>query len=265
MTNIKSFGTSLSWTVNTREVSIEGAGVDKNKLALLRSDLTFPESILGYVSPSYEVVQNDKLIQLLEPFSAIGSIVNQGYLSYGKKVFVQFKINSQFRVAGQEHYSYFSLLNTHNGSSSLAIGMGNVRVICGNTFNMSLSELDTRLNHNIGINNKLDIGLVEKYLNHSNSNYKTQAEKLDSLLLSDSSVTGLIKHVFGDSDKVYNNIVHLYRSGAGNNGKTAYDLFSAVTDYGSHKGNEAKRIISPLLGKAARDNAKMLDTLLSLV
>jgi hypothetical protein len=263
--SIKSFGTTLDWTVNTHSVTIDSIGTDVNKLALVRSDLPFPQSILGYVSPNYEVVQNNKLIELLEPFTDIGAIVNMGYLTFGKKIFIQFRINDGFKVAGQEHHSYFSLLNTHNGTSSLALGVGNIRVICGNTFNTSLSELDTRLNHKIGINSRLDMTLVSKYVNFSNDNYREQVEKLDSYVLSDSAVTGIIKYTFGDNEKIHNNIMDLYRNGNGNNGKTAYDLFSAVTDYGSHKGNETKRVISPLLGKAAKDNAKVLDTLLSLI
>jgi hypothetical protein len=196
----------------------------------------------------------------------IGTITNQGYLQTGKKIFVQLALNDGFIFNGLEHRKFLTILNTHNGSSSLMIGTGNIRVICSNTFTSAMESLDTRLAHRDGINNLLSIDSALKYINTETKKYIENITILERLKISEKQLKPLIVSVFGDNDKIYNNIVQLYRSGAGNNGMTAYDLFSATTDYTSHKqSDEIKRAISPLIGMGADKNTKMMQTLLQLV
>jgi Domain of unknown function (DUF932) len=266
------FGKTLDWTINTYPTQIitpNGNITNKSHLALLRDDLKHPHNILGYVSPDYEVVQNQKLFDLSQPLidNSIGYISNQGYLQYGKKVFLQIHLYEKFRLLDHEHSNFLTVLNSHNGSSSLKIGVGNIRIICENTFTQAAKALDSSYRHNVGINDQLDLQAVLQYVADTNNDYSTQVISLQKLSLKSSQCEKIIKHVFGDSDKVYNNIVNLYRNGKGNAGKTAYDLLSATTDYVSHyqKKNEISSMINPLIGSGANQSQKMMDVLLQLV
>jgi hypothetical protein len=269
--NIKSYGKSLDWTVSAIPTVIEIDGQqyqNENHTAILRSDIPYPQSLLGYVSGGYEIVQNSRLLEILEPLvnEGIGTITNSGYLQSGKKVFVQLQLNEGFEFNGLEHKQFLTILNTHNGSSSLMIGTGNIRVICSNTFTTATKSLETKLAHREGINTLLSIDSALRYINLESSKYLENITKLDRLKISDKQLKPLIVSVFGDSDKIYNNIVQLFRSGLGNSGKTGLDLFSACTDYVSHKqSDEVKKIINPLIGIGADKSSKMMSNLLQLV
>lgn len=267
-----SYGDSLDWEVTRHNIQImtNPPTPDPNTFALLRSDTPSPYNILGYVSKDYETVQNSKLTELTQPLidNDIAFMANQGYLQHGKKVFIQLNLYENFRIAGHNHKSFITLLNSHNGTSKLGIGVGSIRVICENTFLSAQQELNTKFAHRLGINDKLDLNVVLDYINTTNTIYRQQVEILDRIKLSSDKINDIVKHVFGvdRNDKVYNNIVSLYRTGRGNNGKTAYDLFSGTTDYISH--HQSKNPISsasnPLIGKGAKQAQKMLETLLAL-
>jgi hypothetical protein len=236
----------------------------------MRSGIPYPHNILGYVSKDYEIVQNQKLIELTQPLidSDIAYVANQGYLQYGKKVFIQLNLFETFRVTDHNHKVFLTLLNSHNGTSKIHIGTGNIRVICQNTFLAAQQELNTKFSHRLGVNEKLDLSVVLEYVNTTNTIYQQQVETLEKIKLPQDKLIKIVKHVFGEDskDKVYNNIVNLYRNGRGNNGLTAYDLFSATTEYTSH--HQAKNIISaisnPLIGRGEKHATKMMNTLLAL-
>ena len=264
------FGDNLNWSVFTSPTQLVVNGetfTDNNHLAILRDDLSYPKSLLGYVSGGYEIVQNQTILDLCNPLidAGLGELANVGYLQGGKRIFVQLELHQEFKLLDHEHKSFISILNTHNGSSSLAIGVGNTRIICSNTFLMHQKELDTRFAHIAGINSLLNIDEMLKYINISMAEYQGRVEVLELIKLSDSQVKAAISRVFGDNDKIYNNIVNLYRHGAGNSGRTGYDLFSATTDYLSHKGSDSgKNVANSIAGTSVNKNQKMLDSLLAL-
>jgi Domain of unknown function (DUF932) len=268
---MNSYGNTLDWTVTKYPTQINTPTPiqDENNIGLIRSDLEGQKSILGYVSPDYELVQNNRLFELIQPLidSDIAYIANQGFLQYGKKVFLQLNLFEQFKIQGNNHSTFITLLNSHNGTSKLAIGAGNIRIICLNTFFAAQTQLSNKFSHRIGINDKLDIATVLDFISITNTQYQTNIDLLEKVILTDAKLHSVVKHVFGDNDKVFNNIVNLYRSGRGNNGKTAYDLFSATTDFVSHhqKKNEISAIINPIIGGGAKQSQKMLDSLLALV
>lgn len=264
---MRQYGDNLDWSVDSYSVTIntEPPRVDKNLIGLARSDTN---TILGYVSPNYEVVQNAKLFELVKPLidSDVAFISNKGFLQQGKKVFVQLNLYEQYNVMGYNYTPFITILNSHNGSSKLGIGTGNIRVVCTNTFQAASGELNHHLTHTVGINQQLDISSVLDYIKIVNKNHNDQIITLDKIIIQPGKMTDIIHHVFGENDKIYNNIVRLYRTGAGNNGKTANDLFNATTDYISNvqKSNPTSAKINPIIGGGAAKSLKMLDTLLQL-
>lgn len=273
MSEATSYGDSLDWTVTRYNTQIltNPPTSDPNTFALLRSDIPSPYNILGYVSKDYEAVQNQKLLDLAQPLidNGIAYIANQGYLQYGKKVFLQLNLYENFRITDHNHKSFITILNSFNGTSTLGIGTGSIRVICQNTFLAAQQELNTKLAHRLGINDKLDLSVVLQYVNTTNTIYKQNVEILDKIKIPVDKLGKIIRHVFGADvkDKIYNNIVSLYRTGNGNTGSTAYDLFSATTDYVSHyqSKNPISSASNPLIGNGAKKSQKMLETLLALV
>ena len=233
---------NLDWSVSKRPLFFtgnDGQPVEwKEKVAVVRDDTG---RALGTVSPDYEVVQNETLLSLVKPMVDEGllAIENVGYLKHGAKVFAQAKITEEFRVLGEEYKAYITLLNGHTGNASVAIGPAAVRVICGNTFQMAYAGIGEKYRHMMGVNEKvLDSKAVINYVNAAMGKYAEHVEKLATTPCSPGQFNRAMAQVFDkDADKIkqIQTLNDLFYNGAGNEGRTLYDAFNAVTDFSSNR------------------------------
>ena len=134
---------SLNCTVSKRTLcymTADGLQPWNEKQAVVRDD---NDVALGVVSPEYELVQNEDLKSLINPMVSEGvlTIVKQGYLNKGARVFIQAEVNQEFQVVGENYKGLITLLNGHTGNASVAIGTTATRVICGNTFSMAYKDI----------------------------------------------------------------------------------------------------------------------------
>ena len=232
---------NLDWTVSKKPlhfVNNDGENVIwKERSAVVRDD---NGKCLGAVSPDYETVQNKDLLALIQPMvdEQVLTIENVGYLNYGSKVFVQAKINEQFRVLGEDYSSYVTLLNGHTGNASVAIGTSAFRVICGNTFAMAYTGIGERFKHSAGVNERiLDTRSVVNYVESAMEKYADHVEVLANEKCSHDKFNEALEVIF---EKKANEIRQvdvlnkLFYSGAGNEGQTYYDAFNAITDFSSN-------------------------------
>jgi phage/plasmid-like protein (TIGR03299 family) len=233
---------NLNWTVSSRAVAtmnFQGEWVlDPEKRAIHRDDT---DRCLGYVSPDYEMVQNQDLLNMINPLIQEGllTVENMGYLSHGAKVFAQARINEEFRVIGEDYRVYITLLNGHIGNASVAIGPSAVRVICGNTFGMAYANIHEKFRHSLGVNEKmLESTSISEYVNKAMGKYSSQVEKLALTACSGSQFRKFLEETYNKEESKMRNIQvlnDLFYNGAGNEGRTFYDAFNAVTDFSSNR------------------------------
>jgi phage/plasmid-like protein (TIGR03299 family) len=260
----------LNWTVSHRPLFFTGndgqpAKWDE-KVAVVRDD---NGKCLGSVSPTYETVQNKDLLSLIQPMvdEEVLKIENVGYLSYGAKVFAQAKVNQEFQVIGESYKAYITLLNGHVGNASVAIGPSATRVICGNTFAMAYSELGEKYRHHAGVNEKvLSSQAVLNYVNGAMEKYSQSVDKLATATCSHSQFRNAVAEIYGKEESRLRHaekLENLFRYGAGNEGKTFYDVFNAVTDYASNfsRKTDSGRFGYANFGKGARINQRAMAVL----
>jgi phage/plasmid-like protein (TIGR03299 family) len=233
---------NLDWSVSKRPLFFEGADGQpapwKDKVAIVRDD---DGRCLGTVAPTYEIVQNNDLLKLINPMVDEGllSIENLGYLNYGTRVFAQAKINQEFQVIGENYNAYITLLNGHIGNASVAIGPSATRVICGNTFSMAYADLSERYRHQAGVNERvLESKAVLNYVNGSMKAYADKVEKLATSPCSSTQFRNAMEAIYQKEATKLRNIEtlnDLFYRGAGNEGRTLYDMLNAVTDFSSNR------------------------------
>ena len=224
---------NLTWTVSKHPTYTKVNGVwskDDNHQRIIRDDF---KTTLGYVSGEYELVQNHQLAGMIEPLEDEGflKITNRGSLQGGKKVFWQAELLDDFNICDYQHKSYITITSSHDGNGHVSIGTGNIRVICMNTFHQINQQLDKKFKHKLGVEEKLNLDQIFEFVVKERRIYQSQVESLDNKFLSPSQLDLCLDKVFGTKEttttnNLKNQILHLYTNGEGNNGRTAYDLFS---------------------------------------
>jgi phage/plasmid-like protein (TIGR03299 family) len=261
---------NLNWTVSQRPLFFTGNDGQPSQwdgqVAIVRDD---NGQCLGSVSTGYETVQNTDLLSLITPMVDEGvlTIENMGHLKHGAKVFAQAKINQEFRVIGEDYNAYVTLLNGHTGNASVAIGPTATRVICGNTFAMAYADLSERYRHSVGVNQRvLDSKAVLNYVDGAMQTYAQKVEVLASAPCSASQFTKAVEAIYQRDAKNLRNVEtlnNLFYNGAGNEGRTFYDTFNAVTDFGSNRSRktDAGRFQYANFGSGAKINQRAMRVL----
>ena len=269
------FSTSnnLDWNVISRPLfaTVDGTSIPvPGKKAQLRDDTS---EVIGVTGKDYVVFQNSDLKDLIMPAVDEGlmNITNIGYLGTGGKVFIQAEMAEEFTIAGESHKGMMTLMNSHDGTSALAAGVSDVRVICSNTFSMAMGDMSTKLRHGIRIHDEAaQITAIMDYVNENMRIYSEAVEKLARCKTNETKVRELIEATYNkpaDSVRATNNIVKLFKSGAGNDGTTLWDAFNGITEYTNHlAGNDDnKRFVSANFGRNALINRRAFNAALAMV
>jgi phage/plasmid-like protein (TIGR03299 family) len=209
-----------------------------NRQVLVRDD-NFDQ--VGVVGNRYEIVQNSVITGLVDPLVSEGllEVTNVGYLGTGSKVFIQAQMTEEYQIVGENHRAMLTLMNSHDGTTPLSAGVTDTRVICQNTFAMAMEDMSTRLRHKAGVNEQaLKITETIEFVNQRMANYAKAAETLATTPATVSQVDELIRSAYGkkENETVRNRdeIVNLFFSGKGNEGRTMWDAFNAITEFNTH-------------------------------
>lgn len=261
---------SLNWDVEQRPLFYSSSAgtpvLCQDKVAIVRSD---NDNFLGVVSRDYETVQNSVLLSKVQPLVEEGmlTIENIGHLNNGARVFIQAKVAQEFRVLGEDYQSYVTLVNGHIGNTAVALGASSFRIICGNTFVMAYKNLGARFRHSEGVNAKvLESQEVLNYVNGAMEVYSKQVETLADKVCTIGSFHKAVEAIHGkELDKMRNIEVlnNLFYNGQGNEGKTYYDAFNAITEFGSNKSRRTVegRFNYVNFGSGARVNQRAMEVL----
>ena len=264
----------LSWTVSKRPLSFTFEGETKTidrRFAVVRDD---NQTFLGVVGHDYEPIQNSSLLTQVEPLESEGLLTreNTGFLNGGGRVFVQSRFAEEFTVAGDETRALVSLLNGHGNGIATRIGLTCVRVICENTFVAAMEDLDVRITHHPGANDRvLTNTFVKDYVNDRMRIYSQSMETLAKTECSKGKFDTLIKEIYRRYElsklKQYNDLEYLFRNGKGNNGRTLADLVNAVTEFNTHRSAKQveRRFVSNQFGPAAQTSRRAFQVALAAV
>ena len=260
---------NLSWTVSQRPLFFTGNDGQPaqwdGQVAIVRDD---NGQCLGSVSTGYETVQNSDLLKLIDPLVQEGliTIENQGHLKHGAKVFIQAKVNQEFRVIGEDYNGHITILNGHIANSSVAIGSTMTRVICNNTFVSAYKDISEKYRHSAGVSDRvLESTFVLDYVNGAMRTYANYMERLAVAPCTGTQFRTFLEEVYNKPvdnmrDSFVERLNDLFYNGKGNEGKTYHDAFAACTEYASNYSRKTPsgRFLYSQFGQGARLNNRAL-------
>jgi phage/plasmid-like protein (TIGR03299 family) len=243
------FNDDLSWSVAKRQICVIGADGNfhpvEGKLATVREDT---DKVLGIVGDDYEIVANADLKKLIQPLvdEEVLTVSNMGYLNGGKKVFIQAQIAKDYQVVGESYKGMITLLNSHDGSSTVCLGTTMIRVICQNTFQAATKKLTEKYRHSEGVTEKvLGSTAIVEYVDGAMRKYSEYAETLAAAPCSASQFKQAVEAIYGKETKdLRENLVAKlnanFYNGIGTEGKSFYCAFNSITQFVTHDSRKSK-------------------------
>lgn len=220
----------------------------KNSKATFRED---NGSVLGLVSDSYGIVQNEDAFKFVDMFCSgldgdrdnTPVIETCGVLGHGERVFVTAKFKNDIILSNNDLLEkYVTFTTTHDGTGSVKCIITPVRVVCNNTLALALQNNSGRMSfrHTRNVGKRLDLTNEENAkfaytaLNLSRvyeEELKESLNHLRDMRLSEKMLDRIIAEVSLSDDcfAVYNatgNIEHDDISKIGK--RTFYDMKNAI-------------------------------------
>ena len=267
----------------------EGNQVD-GKYLLRREDNKF---VLGTCGERYHVVDND---QMFEPFNSIvessGAVYESaGMVSHGKANWISARLGDDFKVRDDKYQRRVIMLVFHNGLARNSYFSYNNRVICNNmmaSLNSASRTNGIGVKHTPNWESNLELAMNAFSESITSSNFfAKQIGTLATKRMTETQAAKFAKSFFNDFKKpdtkkkkktpsqrsvtrLENKIEHLvslFKEGLGNEGKTRYDMFNAVTEYLDHHSvktnvNTGRRLLSNLSGMQVNKKRKAVNHLL---
>lgn len=174
----------LDWTVDLKEVAVDGKVVQGYKAAMRSSD----NSCLGIVTNQYKTLQNKDAFNFFEPFldTEQASLETAGSLKNGKRVFILAKLNRDDMIIDEKTNDrvekYLLLSNAHDGTAAVKVGYTPIRVVCNNTLTAAEESVDSsliRVTHRGDVLGSLD--MVRDAMNAIDASFKTTEEMYKKL------------------------------------------------------------------------------------
>jgi phage/plasmid-like protein (TIGR03299 family) len=240
----------LDWRVLEEpfyQVEDEEAAVLRKKLVRDRD-----QRLLGVVNPDYTPLQNQDAFRWFDPLLATGQVALEaaGSLQAGKRIWVLARIlNADAEVSLMDWVRPYLLLhNSHDGSTAVWLQFTPVRVVCMNTLagaaahrfgdlwqkkavciphSLTLTEQLTKIRNLLDLTRREFQVCVEEY--KAMANQEINQELLSGYL---SGVFRLRAPLF---DPVGQQVAHNFEQGIGNQGRTLWDAYNAVTEWIDHQ------------------------------
>jgi hypothetical protein len=238
----------LFWNVK-KEKLYTGEGIESNYYSIRRED-TNQEFFAA--KEGYEVFQNWELIDMVAKIAQQSdlSLAKGGSFHGGRKVYLKIDTGSIEGIGenNDQIKKYITVLNSHDGTGSLALGMTNITMSCSNTFHRMYKEMNTRIRHSANMRDKVDLLMrgVDKIREQEQTLYEKfyrMAEKkstANETIRMVQAITGVnIETDVSDAKKLYspNQIKKAQKlttrivEEQAQKGETLWGLFSGVTSY----------------------------------
>ncbi len=214
---------------------------------------------------SYNFLSMTAFMDLIrETIKGTGAKVESlGTFASRAKRYVSLRVGTEwdeFKVGDRAFKNYLNLMDSLDGTLPLIAKASNVCVVCANTFGMSLAEKsDFRLSNRHSKNHDAP----ERIANFQNAIdayhgasalFKKMMESAEAVKVDEETARRvLIGYQTEGSEpstrttNIVDRQVTLFKTGRGNNGQTAADLISGVTDYYTHESSSESRGVSAQL------------------
>ena len=235
-------------------------------------------NIINVVKNSYEVSQNEEIIELvlegMKPFGDELSVTKAGSLNDGRKTFIQLGIEGYANVGTEKIKRYVTIIDSNDGSTSLCVGVGELVMSCQNQFFKFYKDGQSKFRHSANLRQRiLELPyLIEKTLEESLRLTETYT-KWQSTEISRNLSNELVKSLLGYdklmsikkesnlSTRSLNVMDDLYlhiEKEMNQKGDNLFGLFSGVTSWTTHAKSaprrENGRIESLMVGTNNRTN-----------
>ncbi|NJO41256.1 MAG: DUF932 domain-containing protein [Cyanobacteria bacterium CRU_2_1] len=231
--------------------------------------------LLGVVKHDYVPLQNQDAFRWFDPLLATGGVELEaaGSLQEGKRIWVLAKIRDAEAdiLNGDWVRPYLLLHNSHDGSTAIWIQFTPVRVVCWNTLSGAAAHRFGDLwqkkaiciPHSIDLQAQLD--RVQNLLDLSKREFLFSVEEYRAMAhqeLNQELLETYMGRVLGIRTPVqhpdWSQLVENFERGIGNQGKTLWDAYNAVTEWLDHqRGISAiDRLESTWFGSNARLRTK---------
>ena len=268
----------LAWTVKKIPTFFNSPKWDVEKMKETGHFVTVKsgdDTVLGNVGKRYEILQN---IEAFEPFDVMldhgYTLETAGSIDGGKKVWILAKTPDEFQVGDDKVLDYVLLYTSHDGTSGNCFRDVMIRVVCNNTLQASLRSRKTfeyKLRHTSSIKDRIkDLtqsikdrkGNVIAAVEHMNRFIEVDmTEEMVTLYFETvmpylknrdkESIPELGIFTKNKAKPANDKLIDLYYNGKGNNGKTLWDAYNAVTEYhGQHKNHRGDWVKSTQFGKS---------------
>ncbi|MBL8029365.1 MAG: DUF932 domain-containing protein [Fibrobacteres bacterium] len=254
-------------------VTTNGLDVPDHK-AICRSDTN---KVLGVVGSRYEVLQNTQSLAICDVFSQQyqASYETAGCLREGRKVFLQMKLGGTDEVRKNDKISRFlTVLNAHDGSSSVRIYATPIRIVCQNTLNLSLRNIEygVSIRHTESMDDRLREAFKAFNLTQAHfAKFKEMAQYLCRKQVDRIMVERFLKDLVPDTGSTRslnqrNKIHELFEVGKGNGQDTAWDLLNGATEFSDHfrTSDPEKRLESSMVGSGAAFKQRAFELAMAL-
>ena len=272
----------LNWEVK-KEALFTGKGEKTKYFGTIRQDT---RDLFCPVTDQYSIFQNSELAELVLRVADTlkATDTNCGMFKDGARVFMQIALADK-KVAGDTVKRFANGFNSHDGSSSLRWGSGNVVVSCQNQFNPKFIKKNfaTTIRHtsNMRLAIEESLRVIEQLEMEEESLFEVFA-KMATVKATQKQVNETIKMITGVdvtmsekagkdkySTRALNNTSELTQSilkEMSYKEKTLWGLFSGVTHFTTHKaGSDSNRAESKMIGSLLNVDQKVYNRLAELV
>lgn len=269
--------TATNWTVNKLPL-VSQDGLPTESFGIFRNDNNL---WLGTIGKQYEPIQNFEIAEtLIATTDEISNSHKGGLLNNGKKVFYQTEIDP-VAIDRDEVKRYLTILNSHDGSSSIGFGFSNTVVVCQNTFYKAMKDVQ-KFRHTTSAKERLEIARkqVREILLAENDvieTYKRMADKK----VTNNAIKMVVADLFDFKPEDFENPVEDFSTRKVNDiskfkeimdaefashGETLWGLFNAVTWKTNHVDSKRyNQLENVMIGSGYKKNNSAFKILSDLV
>lgn len=270
--------TGTNWSTEKKQlVSVDGETT--GSYGMFRSDT---KAWLGTAKAQYQPMNNSTIVEhLLDATDSLNlELKKGGMFSGGSKVYYQIELPTDY-IGKSNIKRYITAINSHDGSTSIALGSSNVVVVCQNTFYKAYREME-KVRHTVTASARVQ--LIASNLRDTitmDEKLMTTFKRMADMPMKDEIVERLVKKLFAKTettDKLADlptrtkNNVELFANNLETEinleGKTIWGLFNAVTRHTNHTTapkNEEKKSQYLMSGSGMRTNNLAYDELMQWV
>lgn len=268
-------------------VILDGMELDDKKglVGLTSKGAKVPLAVVGQ---NYGVLKSETVYQILqEVYGGRAVVETAGTLRNGKREWILVKRDEWDVKSGDKVMCYDLWLNRHDGSGCFELHRTNVRVVCANTWKLAVSagERAISVRHTCNVEDMVRNSIEAlRSLEEIEAKQRLVAKLLATRLMSKVEATDFFANLLNLKRDDYNRgysgstrsinmveeMLHLFKRGAGNSGETRWDAFNAVTEFVDHsrssrvtggRSSGEVRFESTLLGSGDTLKARALDLL----